>query len=160
VPSVDDGDVESPDDMTAPPDGMVGDGLPARSLRPGRAGARVGTSGNATTLPPRLSRDGAVYRVDVRDGTDVHQLLAGMDLVPDRRPGNTGGYRVRALDSSGYLVSAGVARGDVLVAVNGRPTLNADQALDAYAASRNARRAELRFRRGAQEYAVTFELER
>jgi hypothetical protein len=123
---------------------------PARGNRSRRAPA-------APVLPARLARTRAGWQLDLRGGPDLAGLAAGLQLRPvDAAAG--GGYVVRARDRAGYLRAAGVARGDVLVAVNGRPVLDADQALDALLALRTARAVSLRFRRGGGHFVVAAEV--
>jgi hypothetical protein len=108
-------------------------------------------------LPPRLSRTRQGWRLDLRGLPSVASLTAGLQLRL-REASAGGGYIVRRLDQGGVLRATGVTRGDVLVGINGRPLLNADQALDALVAVRTARTVSLRFRRGTGEYVVAAEV--
>lgn len=82
-----------------------------------------------------------------------------MDLSP---PGAAGapvdGFVVRRVDLAGYARAAGIRPGDVLLSANGRPLRNADDALDAFIASRHANRVALQFRRGDGRFTVNVEL--
>lgn len=112
-------------------------------------------------LPPRLSRTRSGWRIDLRGIQDITTLVNGAQLwLLEQPPGTPAGYVVRARDRAGYLAAMGIRRGDVLVSVNGHPTLDADQALDALLATRDARVVSLRFRRGQSHYVVTAELVR
>lgn len=68
------------------------------------------------------------------------------------------GLLVREVEAGSAAERAGVAEGDLLVAANGRPLLEADDLYDALAALNGATALELAVVRGADERSVSVEL--
>ncbi len=84
--------------------------------------------------------------------------LAGASIAPPGDGGTAEGYRIVSTDRMGLLRAAGIARGDVLVGVDGMPMRATNEALDALSRLRGARRATFEFTRGGARYDVSVEL--
>lgn len=140
--------VREPAELSAPLDADA----PAPRARTARE--RLGETGLRG-----LRRGSGRWIVDLRGVENPRALLAGMELAPPGEPGGEAdGYRVVSTDRVGYARLAGIRRGDVLLAVNGRALRSADDALDAFIAVRRATRISLTFRRGAARYTVPVEV--
>ncbi len=124
----------------------------------GLVGAATGAN-NPLTEAPSVYRDGSHVHIDLHGAEPGADLLAGASLVPQDAAAG-GGYRVQSLDHGGLLAAAGVAAGDVLVAVDGAPTLTADQALVAFAFAQHARSATLTLRRAGRTFDVVADMVR
>ena len=111
-----------------------------------------GASADSTAVAPGVPTQRGPLTLDLRGVRDPTSLVPGAVMTPNDSP--EGGYVVRANDRAGFLTSAGVRPGDVLIAVNGRPTLSADQLLAAYVIIRSAPALSLRFRRGSSQFEV------
>ncbi|MEI8258746.1 MAG: hypothetical protein WCJ30_24000 [Deltaproteobacteria bacterium] len=119
-------------------------------------------TGPAITPPaetPSVYRDGSHVHIDLHGAEPGADLLAGASLVPQDAAAG-GGYRVQSLDQAGLLAAAGIAVGDVLVAVDGSPTLTADQALVAFAFAQHAHSARLTMRRADRTFDVVADMVR
>ncbi len=144
------------------PDGDVHPGAPA--ALPTDAHADAGVAARRTParhrapLPAILVRRGGRWQLDLREEGQPRQVFAGVRLAPTGGDSATDGYRLLAPDRMGLLTAAGVRTGDVLVAVNGSPLRNPDDALEVFARSRRETHFTLRFRRGASAYTVPVDL--
>ncbi len=108
-----------------------------------------------TELRPRLSeRADGTLRADLRGSPDLAALARGLAA----RAAPEGGFTLTALDAQGYLRAAGIAVGDRLLAINGRPTGTLDELLAAYALARFGSTLSLQFVRGARSYLVRVEV--
>ncbi|MBI5517447.1 MAG: hypothetical protein HY909_26995 [Deltaproteobacteria bacterium] len=179
--------VEAPEDPRAVPPGaveapMVAHGVgPAGDAPEGRGpvhavgGAPPGAPVLAQRGMPRrvvpapqavdevLHRTGDRWVVDLRRLGEPRAALSGARLAPvadpaggEDAPGR--GFVVSAMDRRGLLARAGIRPGDVLVEVNGAPTLTPDQALDAWSRNQHGRSFAFRFQRGGSGYTVRVEV--
>ncbi|MEZ4391045.1 MAG: PDZ domain-containing protein [Polyangiales bacterium] len=135
---------------------------PSPEPAPGEAEAPRATRVRSAPRPPQgLERARGRWILDLRGVESPRALLSGMDLSPPGAPGAApDGFVVRRVDRAGYARAAGIQPGDVLLSANGRALRSADDALDAFIASRHASRVALQFRRGAGRYTVHVELRR
>ena len=85
-------------------------------------------------------------------------MLAGVRVAPTGGESASDGYRLLSSDRLGLLSAAGVRPGDVLVAVNGAPLRNPDDALEVLARSRRETHFAFRFRRGSGSYTVPVDI--
>jgi S1-C subfamily serine protease len=110
-----------------------------------------------------LHRTGDRWVMDLRRLGEPRAALAGARLQPtgDGDPEGTNpghGFVVSAMDRRGLLARAGIRPGDVLVEVNGAPTLNPDQALEVWGRNQHGRSFAFRFLRGGGGYTVRVEV--
>jgi len=122
----------------------------------------------AATLPPSatrrssgiLSRAGGRWRLDLRSVSQPRSVLSGVRLQPPEvRDGAVSeGYRVLAGDRLGLFDTVGIRPGDTLVAVNGMPLRNPDEALEVYARTRRESTFNLQFVRHGARYTVPVEV--
>ncbi len=108
-------------------------------------------------LRPRLfERSDGRLRADLRGIADLAPFSRGLRA----RVAREGGFELTAFDAQGYLRAAGIAPGDRLVAINGRPTRSLDELLAAYALARFGATLSLQFARGTTSYLLLVELVR
>lgn len=139
---------------------------PTPAPMPPRPRAPLGSLGAAPASPrapagagsaglPRARIEAGAPVLDLRGLSpwEARALLRGVELEVAAAQG---GYRVRALDASGLLSRLGARVDDVVLALNGLPTRDADTALAALLAAQNADRLELRVaRQGAEQRLAT-----
>lgn len=102
---------------------------------------------------PSVHREGDHLHIDLHGGGANADLLAGAEVIL-RDMAFGGGYFVRSVDQAGLLAAAGVSPGDVIVSVNGEPTLSPDQALMAFALAQHATTITLGLKRGDRTFEV------
>lgn len=134
----------------APPD-LVSPSVGARTRR---GAVRAMSQPRGAPTDGLLTRRGSAWQLDLRGVSHPRALLSGLHLRPLADEGAGDGYRITRLDQRGLCARAGIQPGDVLIAVNGHPLRNADEALDAYVHCRGQRTFALRFRRGGGAYTV------
>lgn len=127
---------------------------PLDAPRVRRGGVRAMPHAGDSPSDGLLSRRGSQWLLDLHGVSQPRSLLSGLHMRPLAEDGAGDGYRVTRLDQRGLCARAGIRPGDDLVAVNGHPVRNADEALDAYIRCRGQRTFALRFRRGASTYTV------
>lgn len=118
------------------------------------AGRRAVHHTPTVARPAMLTRRGGRWQLDVREVQRPRQVFSGVRLVPTGGQGARDGYRVAAGDRLGLLQAAGIRPGDVLVAVNGLPVRNPDDALEIYVRSRGQRHFDLQFHRDGRSFTV------
>lgn len=109
---------------------------------------------HAQKAPAPLKRH-VVTRKELEDAIASRVGGANAVLVRDA-DGKPAGLR---LSGVGRLAPFGVAEGDVLVAANGLPLRNADEALAALGALKDAKHVTVTLRRGAGTYSVPIDLD-
>ena len=77
-------------------------------------------------------------------------------LVPQLRDGQPAGFRLAGVGDEGPFAALGLASGDVLLEVNGRPITSPDTAFAAYAALRTASHVWLVIERGGQRQRMDY----
>jgi hypothetical protein len=112
----------------------------------------------APRLPSILTRRAGRWQLDLREIGRPRQVLAGVRVAPTGGESAGDGYRLLSSDRLGLLSAAGVRPGDVLVAVNGAPLRNPDDALEVLARSRRETHFAFRFRRGSGSYTVPVDI--
>ena len=109
---------------------------------------------HAQKAPAPLKRH-VVTRKELEDAIASRVGGANAVLVRDA-DGKPAGLR---LSGVGRLAPFGVAEGDVLVAANGLPLRNADEALAALGALKDAKHVTVTLRRGTATYSVPIDLD-
>ncbi|TAK18884.1 MAG: hypothetical protein EPO40_35655 [Myxococcaceae bacterium] len=144
------------------------DGLPESPMEPTAAASGDGgtTAAEAVAHRGRASRGasgprGGLLRRDrdrwVLDLTGVEHprtMLSGARIRWLGEDNSGDGYVITGLDRNGLMSRVGIRPGDTLVALNGSPLRNPDEALDAYIRARSATRFDLTLARRGARYTV------
>jgi general secretion pathway protein C len=114
---------------------------------------------------PDVSRSGirqtGAHSYEVRRAA-LEQFLAGglstamPRLVPQVRDGQPAGFRLAGVGGEGPFAALGLANGDVLLEVNGRPITSPDTAFAAYSALRTASHVWLVIERGGERIRMGY----
>lgn len=133
--------------------------------RPTAAGADDAPDGSAAPAaraprPAEAARNGLLRRDRDRWNLDLtgvehpRTLLSGARIRWLGEDNSGEGYEITGLDRNGLMSRAGIRPGDTLVALNGSPLRNPDEALDAYIRARSATRFDLTLSRHGSRYTV------
>lgn len=147
--------LDEPEDATEPSPTTV-DAAPVAPTAPVVVAHRAHP--RAPRLPSILTRRAGRWQLDLREIGRPRQVLAGVRVAPTGGESASDGYRLLSSDRLGLLSAAGVRPGDVLVAVNGAPLRNPDDALEVLARSRRETHFAFRFRRGSGSYTVPVDI--
>lgn len=120
----------------------------------GHGTSRAGGDEAAPPTTSRLARSAGGWVLDLRGLSNPAEPFFGAFLTPT----GGSGFELRSLDRNGYLAAVGARVGDVLLAVNDRPTLTADEVLSVVASQQRATAVSLRVRRGSVQYRLAVEL--
>ena len=101
-----------------------------------------------------LQRDRDRWRLDLTGVEHPRAMLAGARIRWLGEDGPGEGYEITGLDRHGLMSRVGIRPGDTLVALNGSPLRNPDEALDAYIRARGASRIDLTLARRGARYTV------
>ena len=142
---------ESPLDSAA---SSAGDPLAA----PGESADRRRSSArdDAAESPPGtlLRRDHDHWNLDLTGVEHPRTMLSGARIRWLGEDGSGEGYEITGLDRNGLMARVGIRPGDTLVALNGSPLRNPDEALDAYIRARGATHFNLTLARRGAPYTV------
>lgn len=111
-------------------------------------------------MAARRARDRLLHRerdrwvLDLTGVEHPRALLTGARVRWLGEDNSGEGYEISGLDRNGLMSRAGIRNGDKLVALNGTPLRNPDEALDAYVRARNATRFDLTLSRRGTTYTV------
>jgi hypothetical protein len=149
--------LDEPEEATGPaPTADAAPVAPTAPAAPGVVAHRAHP--RAPRLPSILTRRAGRWQLDLREIGRPRQVLAGVRVAPTGGESAGDGYRLLSSDRLGLLSAAGVRPGDVLVAVNGAPLRNPDDALEVLARSRRETHFAFRFRRGSGSYTVPVDI--
>jgi membrane-associated protease RseP (regulator of RpoE activity) len=101
-----------------------------------------------------LRRDHDRWNLDLTGVEHPRTLLSGARIRWLGEDNSGEGYEITGLDRNGLMSRAGIRAGDTLVALNGSPLRNPDEALDAYIRARSATRFDLTLSRRGSRYTV------
>jgi len=101
-----------------------------------------------------LHRERGRWVLDLTGVEHPRTLLSGARVRWLGEDDSGEGYEITGLDRTGLMSRAGIRPGDKLVALNGTPLRNPDEALDAYVRAHNATRFDLTLSRRGSNYTV------
>jgi len=146
------------------------DELPESPMEPGAAaasdggvasgdsvGRRARASRTASAAAPRgglLRRDHDRWSLDLTGVEHPRAMLSGARIRWLGEDNSGEGYEITGLDRNGLMSRVGIRTGDTLVALNGSPLRNPDEAIDAYIRARRASRIDLTLARRGARYTV------
>lgn len=146
------------------------DGLPESPMEPSAAAAADGGAASAEAVAHRsrssrsssgsssrgglLHREGDRWILDLTGVEHPRSLLSGARIRWLGEDNSGDGYVITGLDRNGLMSRVGIRPGDTLMALNGSPLRNPDEALDAYIRARNATRFVLTLARRGARYTV------
>jgi len=144
------------------------DGLPESPMEPTAAAAGDGGTTAAEAVAHRghasrgasgprgglLRRDRDRWVLDLTGVEHPRTMLSGARIRWLGEDNSGDGYVITGLDRNGLMSRVGIRPGDTLVALNGSPLRNPDEALDAYIRARSATRFDLTLARRGARYTV------
>lgn len=145
---------ELPESPMEPAAAAAGDGgavsaeAVARRGRASRSGPGSGARGSL------LRRERDRWVLDLTGVEHPRTMLSGARIRWLGEDGSGEGYVITGLDRNGLMSRVGIRPGDTLVALNGSPLRNPDEALDAYIRARSATRFVLTLARRGARYTV------
>lgn len=142
--------LESPMEPAAASDGGVASD--ETTARPARASH--GAPHGVITRGALLRRDHDRWSLDLTGVEHPRSMLSGARIRWLGEDDSGEGYEITGLDRNGLMARVGIRPGDTLVALNGRPLRNPDEALDAYVRARSATRFDLTLARRGSQYTV------
>ena len=146
------------------------DELPESPLEPAARSAGDGpaTPGESTGRPRSTARSASVenpgwtvlrrdhdrWNLDLTGVEHPRTMLSGARIRWLGEDNSGEGYEITGLDRTGLMARVGIRPGDTLVALNGSPLRNPDEALDAYIRARSATHFNLTLARRGVPYTV------
>ena len=163
--------VTSPAPSEAPPGPAMEielDVLPESPMEPTAAASGDGGAASAEAVAHRghasrsgsgargglLRRDHDRWVLDLTGVEHPRTMLSGARIRWLGEDNSGDGYVITGLDRNGLMSRVGIRPGDTLVALNGSPLRNPDEALDAYIRARSATRFDLTLARRGARYTV------
>ncbi|MBK6531574.1 MAG: hypothetical protein IPF99_18785 [Deltaproteobacteria bacterium] len=101
-----------------------------------------------------MRRDHDRWVLDLTGVEHPRTMLSGARIRWLGEDNSGDGYVITGLDRNGLMSRVGIRPGDTLVALNGSPLRNPDEALDAYIRARSATRFDLTLARRGARYTV------